>query len=74
MSHRQGAFIVQPHKYAENRETGEQLRVLPAKEHHGDQVVGVAVFVGPFLKFVLEADHAIALANAIADALEGQTS
>lgn len=67
-------FTVKPGLEKQNREIGESLRVIPARNGYGKPPSGVAVFAGPFLKFVLEEDHALALANSIADALEGKAS
>lgn len=72
MTARSETFTVYPGKEAQNCELGEQLRVLPAKRAATRQTIGVAIFVGGYLKFVLEEAHAISLANSIADALEGK--
>lgn len=74
MTRRPNTFTVKPGLEKQNREIGESLRVIPARNGYGQPLSGVAVFVGPYLKFVLEEDHALSLANAIADALEGNAS
>lgn len=67
-------FNVKPGLEKQNREIGESLRVIPARSGYGNPPSGVAIFAGNYLKFVLEEDHALSLANAIADALEGNPS
>lgn len=66
-----GTFIVHPGKEAQNQELGRTLRVIPARNASATETTGVAVFAGPYLKFVLDEEHALKLANAIADTLEG---
>lgn len=67
-------FSASRQNYERNRERAASLRVAPAHiAAPGEDVQGVALFSGKLLISVLEPEAAFALANGIADALEGST-
>jgi hypothetical protein len=61
--------------YRHNYQTGDNLRVIPAKlKHDTGSTTGVAILNGSRVVVVITAEHAYKLANGIADALEGHSA
>jgi hypothetical protein len=64
-------FTSWPHRYALNVRDGETTHVIQAEiQGPNGSEPGVAIRTGSYVKYVLRADHALALCNEIVDALE----